>query len=152
MGVFSMDNEPEKSSRFKILRKKEAKKSDFVATIIVNIIFFYIVNNLLNWNISFIAPSFQNVLWIINLSIAATILANLIFLFYNPGWFRSALQIILNIIAFYGAYLLYTVFPFVFSNYYYTYGMEILLILAMIGTVIATIVEILRLILGRSTD
>ncbi len=147
-----MDNETGKFSGLKFLKEKEAKRSDFIVAIIVNIIFFYIVNNLLNWHISFITPSFQDVLWIINLSIEANILANLIFLFYNPGWFRSSVQIILNIIGFYVAYLLYTVFPFTFSNINYTYGLQILLIIAMIGIVIATVVEILKLTLGRRID
>lgn len=147
-----MDKEPGKISGLKFLKEKEAKRSDFIAAIIVNIIFFYIVNNLLNWHISFITPIFQDVLWIINLSIEATILANLIFLVYNPGWFRSSVQIILNIISFYVAYLLYIVFPFTFSNIYFTYALQFILILAMIGIVIATVVQILKLFFGRSVD
>jgi glycopeptide antibiotics resistance protein len=76
-----------------------------------------------------------------------TILANIIFLIYHPGWFRSIMQIILNILGFMVCYYLYTIFPFIFSNAAYTIALKILLILGMAGVIIASIVEVFRLIL-----
>lgn len=46
----------------KIFEEKKVKKSEFIVAIIVNLILFYIVNNLLSWNFSFITSSFQDVL------------------------------------------------------------------------------------------
>ncbi|HHY00654.1 MAG TPA: hypothetical protein GX531_04690, partial [Methanothermobacter sp.] len=83
----------------KIFEEKKVKKSEFVVAIIVNVILLYIVNNLLSWNFSFITSSFQDVLWIFNISICATIIANIIFLTYHPGWFRSLAKIVLNILS-----------------------------------------------------
>lgn len=128
-------------------KEKEAKTSGFIGTIIVNIIILYIVNNLLSWNLIFIASSFQEVIWIFNISICATIVANLIFLAYHPGWFRSIIRIILNILGFLVCYYLYTIFPFIFSQPAYTIVVKILLILGLVALVIATLVEIVRLIL-----
>jgi len=129
------------------LKEKEPKTSEFIVAIIANLIFLYIVNNLLSWNLSFIAPSFQDVLWIFNISIAATIIGNIIFLIYHPTWFRSIIRIILNILGFLVIYYLYTVFPFVFSNYLFTFSIKFALIVAMVVMVIATIVEMVKLIL-----
>lgn len=131
-------------------KEKEAKTSEFIGAIIANIIVLYIVNNLLSWNLSFILPSFQDVLWIFNISICATIAANIIFLIYHAGWFRSIVQIILNILGFLVCYYLYTIFPFIFSNSAYTIALKILIILGIIALVIATLVEILRLVLRIS--
>ncbi len=131
----------------KILKEKEPKTSEFIGTIVVNIIFLYIVNNLLSWNLSFIAPSFQDVLWIFNLSITATIIGNILFLIYHPGWFRSLIRIILNILGFMVAYYLYTVFPFIFSNSWVTFSVKFALIIAMVVMVIVTIFEIVKFIL-----
>jgi hypothetical protein len=147
-----MENQKTTDFRKKLFKEKEAKTSGFVAAIIVNIIVLYVVNNILSWNLGFIAPSFQDVLWIFNLSIAATIIANIIFLVYHPGWFRSILQIILNILGFLVCYYLYTIFPFTFSQAAYTLVLQIILILGMIAVVIATVYEVVRLIVGIKSE
>lgn len=131
----------------KLSKEKKAKTSEFIGAIIVNVIVLYVVNNLLSWHLGFILPSFQDVLWILNISIGMTILANIIFLIYHPGWFRSIMQIILNILGFMVCYYLYTIFPFIFSNAAYTIALKILIILGMVGVIIASIVEVFRLIL-----
>jgi len=129
-------------------RKREQKSEYFVA-IIFNLIFLYIANNLLNWHVYFITNAFNDVLWIINLSIIATIIGNALLLVYSPERFRHVIKIILNIFAFIAVYFVYEVFPFNFYNSFYNWGVNILLILAMIGIVIATIVEIYLLVTGR---
>ena len=131
----------------KLLKEKEPKTSEFVGAIIANIILLYIVNNLLSWNLTFIAPSFQEVLWIFNISIAATIIANTLFLIYHPGWFRSVIQIILNILGFIVVYYLYTVFPFILSSGWVVFAVKFALVVAMVVLVIVSIFEVVRLIL-----
>jgi hypothetical protein len=143
-----MDTEKENKPfiKDKILKEKEFKNSEFIGAIIANIVILYIVNNLLNWNIFFIAPTWVQVLFILNLSIVTNILANIGFLIYQRGWFRSLVQIVLNIIGFVVVYELYMVFPFVIQTEWIAIALKLLLILAMIGIIIATIVEVLRLI------
>jgi len=129
--------------------KKREEKSGYLGAIIVSIIFFYIVNNLLNWHIYFVTNAFNEVLWIINLSILATIIGNGLLLFYSPIRFIHSVKIIINIISFIAVYKVYEVFPFNFYNSFYNWGFNILLVLGMIGIVIATIVEIYLLITGK---
>jgi len=130
-----------------LLKEKEPKTSEFVVAIIANIILLYIVNNLLSWNLGFIASSFQDVLWIFNISIAATIIGHILFLIYHPGWFRSIIQIILNILGFIVVYYLYTVFPFILNNGWVVFAVKFALIVAMVVLVIVSIFEVVRLIL-----
>lgn len=141
------DKENVKDFLRNFLKEKEPKTSEFIVAIIANIIILYIVNNLLYWNLSFIAPSFQDILWIFNISIAATIIGNIIFLIYHPSWFRSIIRIILNILGFMVAYYLYTVFPFTFSNNLVTLSLEFALIVVMVVMIIVTIVEMVKFIL-----
>jgi hypothetical protein len=122
---------------------------EYVAAIIFNIIFLYIINNLLNWHVYFVTSALIEVLWIINLSIAVAIIGNFLMLIYRPEWFRHITKIVLNIVAFIAVYLVYIVFPFNFSNSFLNWGLAALLILAMIGIIIATIVEIYLLITGK---
>lgn len=128
---------------------KREQKSEYFTAIIFNLIFLYIVNNLLNWHVYFITNSFNDVLWIINLSIIITIIGNVLLLLYSPEKFRHVMKIILNIIAFIAVYFVYIVFPFNFYNSFYNWAFSILLLLAMIGIVIAIIVEIYLLVTGK---
>ena len=129
-------------------REREQKSEYFVA-IIFNLIFLYIVNNLLNWHIYFVTNAFNEVLWIINLSITVAIIGNVLLLLYSPERLRHSVKIILNIISFIAVYIVWKVFPFNFYNSFYNWGFNILLILAMIGITIATIVEIYLLVTGK---
>lgn len=129
--------------------KKKDRKSDYIFAIIFNLIFLYIVNNLLNWNIYFITNALNEVLWIVNLSIIAAIIGNALLLAYNPEWFRHVMKIIMNIFAFISTYFVYIVFPFDFKSSFLNWGLNIFLILVMIGIVIAIIVEFYFLVNRR---
>jgi len=125
------------------------RNREYVGTIIVNFILFYIFNNLLNWNVYFVTSALTEVLWIINLSIVVAIIGNFLMLVYRPEWFRHVTRIVLNIFAFAAVYLVYIIFPFNFSNSFLNWGLSVLLFLALIGIIIATIVEIYLLVTGK---
>jgi hypothetical protein len=127
--------------------EKEVRTSEFIIAIVVNIIFIYIFNNLLNWHLNFITNSFQDVLWIINLTLGFTIIVNVLYLVYHPKWLRDFLQIIINILGFLVVYSLYTIYPFKFSQIFISYGVKLVLILIMLAIIAATAYQIMQLIL-----
>ena len=124
---------------------KTERTSEYIIAIIFNLIFLYLINNLLNWNIYFITPALNEILWIINLSILATIIGNVLLLLYSPESFRYIMKIIMNTINFIAIYFVYEVFPFNFYNSFFNWGLSIFLILIMIGLVIASLVEVYQL-------
>ena len=128
---------------------KKRRKSEYIVAIIFSLIFLYIVNNLLNWNIYFITNTLNNILWIINISIITTIIGNTMLLAYNPEWFHHTIKIILNIISLIATYFVYTVFPFNFYNSFLNWGLSILLIFIIIGIVISTMIEFYFLLIKR---
>jgi len=130
-------------------RPEQSKKSEYVVAIIVNLIGFYIFNNLLNWHIYFVTKAFNEVLWIINLSILIAIIGNALLLLYSPERLRHGVKIVINIVSFIAVYIVWKVFPFNFYNSFYNWLFSILLILAMIGIFIATIVEFYLLVSGK---
>ncbi|HMK53894.1 MAG TPA: hypothetical protein VK444_03850 [Methanobacteriaceae archaeon] len=125
--------------------QKEPSRASFAFAIIVNIIIIYVVNQLPYWNISFISSSWSQTLWILNLSLIVTIIGNFLFLIYNPQWFRSLIQIVMNIFVFLAIQTLYTVFPFTLSSTM-ALVVVILLLLMMVGVFIATLVEAVKLV------
>lgn len=128
-------------------RKKE-RTVEYVIAIIASLILLYVFNNLLNWHVYFVTDALNQVLWIINLSLITTIIGNAFLLLFKPEWFRHLMKIIINVINFIAVYLVYVVFPFNFNNSFLNWGLNILLILIMIGIVIATVVELYYLITG----
>jgi len=130
-------------------KEKKDRKSEYIGAIVINLILLYIFNNLLNWRIYFITNTLNEILWIINLSIIATIIGNALLLLYNPEWFRHVVKIILNIFVFIAVYVLYKVFPFDFNAPFVDWMVAIALILIMIGIAIATMVEFFLLVTGR---
>lgn len=131
-------------------KEKKDRKSEYIGAIVINLILLYIFNNLLNWHIYFITNTLNEILWIINLSIIATIIGNALLLCYNPEWFRHVVKIILNVFVFISVYVLYSVFPFDFNAPFVDWIVAIALILFMIGVVIATIVEFFFLVIRKS--
>ncbi len=125
--------------------KEKSHKSEYAGAIIFNLIFIYIVNNLLNWHISFITDSLNSILWIINLSIAVAVTGNFLLLLYDPDWLRHITKILMNIFAFIAAYFIIKVFPFNFSTAYLNEIVFVLIILGMIAIVIASLYELVML-------
>lgn len=132
-------------------KEKNSKRSEYVGAIVVNIILLYIFNNLLNWHIYFITNALNEILWVINIAITATIIGNIILLIFNPEWFRHIIKIILNIFAFTAVYSIYSVFPFNFSSFLIGWSVTIALIFIMVGIAVATIIELFFLIISVLT-
>ncbi len=131
------------------MTKRETKQIGYAIAVVTNVIMWYVINNLLNWNIPFITPHFVDVIRAFNLSVGATAVANALFIIYDPGWFHHLVQMALNVLAFNAAYVLYTIFPFAFNNPIVHQVFRVALIFAMVGTAIAFITELVKLVTGR---
>ncbi len=127
------------------------RRAGYVAAIVINAIMIYIVEHLLAWNVPFLLPSFAGVVWAIDLSLWATIVANVFYLMYDARWFRDAVQIVLNAIAFVVSSILYATFPFDFGATGNDLGR--LFILFIMGClVLATIVQVVMLVVDLVRD
>ena len=122
------------------------EKREYVIAIIFNLILLYIFNNLLNLHINFVTSAFNNILWIINLSITIAIIGNALLLIYHPNLFRHLMKTIINIFAFIAVFFLYGTFPFNFNNIYLYWILNILLLIIMVGLAISIIVEFVYLL------
>jgi hypothetical protein len=128
---------------------KKPGKAGYIAVIAINAVMIYVFNNLLKWGVPFLTSEYSGVLWAINLSLSATIIANILFFIYDAGWFRHMAQIVLNIIALFVIFMIFTIFPFTFANESWAFWVKIALILVMAGIGIGTIVELFKLILRK---
>ena len=62
--------------------------------IVVNVILLYLVNVTPGWReLPFLTEDFVGVLWLVNLSMVTSAVANAAYLGYDPPWFMSVCQI-----------------------------------------------------------
>jgi hypothetical protein len=88
------------------------------------------------------------VLPIINASLLASIVVNLVYLRYDAAWFKSLMEITLATIALAATVRMFQVFPFDFSAYDFNWTAltRAILVVAMVGIVIAIIAELAKLV------
>ena len=131
------------------------RRFGYLVAVLVNVAMLIVVNNLLAWDIlPFLTSGFDRVVPIINVSLGASILVNLIYLSYDAGWFKALTQIGLLGISMAATVRLYRVFPFDFSAYEFDWATvaKWALILAMVGVAVGIIAEIGRLAAGKTRD
>ena len=114
-----------------------------------NLVLLYIVNHLMKWHVSFITEDFYKVLPYMNWSIGASIVVNILYIFFDQKFIRLGTMPVLNIISLLSVFMLFKVFPFDFKSV----GMgilnqigKILLGLVVVGVIIGIIVDWYKLI------
>ncbi len=128
------------------------RQAGYVAAIIVNLIMLYVFHNLLRWGVPFLTEDWEEILPYMDASISGAIAVNILWIFYDARWFRRLLQIGLNVLGFRVAWAMFTIFPFEFDVYPVEQVLRIAFLVAMVGIVIGTIVEIVALLFGRHQD
>jgi hypothetical protein len=127
---------------------RSGQRSGDVGAIVVNLILLYVVHHLLVWGVPFLTPTFTDVLWAVDLSLEATIVARVAFLIYPAWWFRSLGQIGLTGIAFIATRVMYDRFPFDFGSPAGNQLAHLALFLVLVALVIAAVVQIVVLLVG----
>jgi hypothetical protein len=119
----------------------QLRRFGYLVAMIVNAVVLTIAHTVLDWGIPFLTPSFRDVLWAIDLSVGATIIANALFIVYDSAWFRHASQIVLDALALVTVYTLYRVFPFDFGMEWANTFAAVSMLLVMIAVGIALVVQ-----------
>jgi hypothetical protein len=83
----------------------------YLVTIAINIAMLYVANHLPDWPVPFLTDKYEAVLWAINLSIGANILANVVWLFYDTRPVKHLLQAIINVPGIVSVVVFYAIFP-----------------------------------------
>ena len=135
--------------------KKRASRSTrrfgYLVALSANLVLLYVANNLLAWDVlPWLTDDFEHVLPILNVSLLASMVVYLVYVWFDPGWFKSLTQVGLSVISLMVAVRLFRVFPFDFSPY--ESGWEtftrFVLVIVMIGITIGIIAESAKFITG----
>ena len=139
-------NEKKKKSTL----KKVGRKFGYLIIIIINIVFLYIIHSSIIWKLNFLKDEFSDCLWAMNLSIGATVIGNFALFLYDGKILKLPIQIVLNVLSIIVIYTILIIFPFDFKLMlnisWINTAARICLILGIIGTIIAIIVQSIKLI------
>lgn len=121
----------------------------YLIAVVVNAVMLVIVNNLLEWGwFSWLTEDFELILPILNISIVASIVANLVYVAYDANWFKSLIDTGLLAISLAVAIRTWQVFPFDFSTWEFDWApvIRVVLALVIVGMTIGLIASVIRLI------
>ena len=128
-------------------RSPAGRRFGYVVAIACNAVMLYVANHLLDWGWPrFLTEDFEDVLPIVSLTYAASMVAYALFIVVDAQWLRSPCDTATSAISFAATLATYQVFPFDFSSYARDWAplCRGVLLLAMIGTAIATIAHLVE--------
>jgi len=130
---------------------KGAARLGYAIAIAIDIAILYVAHNLLAWRVPFFTPAWTSVLWAIDLSVGVSIAANVVFLFYDPSWFKHLAQIVMGILSIVPTYVVYRVFPFTLIPANLITPFRVILILGMVGGAIGVVANVVALVRGNKS-
>ena len=122
-----------------------ARRAGYCFGIMFSTALLVVLNGWPGWQaIPFLTSATDQVLWLVNLSLAAGIAANLVYLTYDPQWLKSLGDLATTGIGLAAAIRIWQVFPFDLSSGWST-GVRALLAVVIAGSCIALVVQIVTL-------
>jgi hypothetical protein len=125
------------------------RRSGYLVAVVVNAAMIFVVLNLLDWGVlPFLTEDFTLLVPLIVVSLVASIVANAMYLVYDPPWFKTLCQVGISIISLVVAIRTYQVFPFDFAGYgeSWTSVTRIIVVVAMVGSALSILAESVKLL------
>lgn len=130
-------------------KSRPARIFGYIINVVIHAVMLYIANNLLNWGVQFILPTWADVLGAVRFSFILSIVAYATLIFYDGRGFYYLLRTVMEVVGIYVSYRLVTVFPFDFNGFYHQDWLNdvfpVVLWVGIVGLVISIIVRTVRL-------
>jgi hypothetical protein len=121
-----------------------ARRAGYIVAIVVMIVLLYILRNVRSWGFTFLTEDFGKCLFFIELSIYVSIVAQVLFIFYDNRWFKHLAQGITNIAGAVALIMIYVIFPFDIEDGTWIRWIKIGLLVLFGITVITIFVELIK--------
>jgi hypothetical protein len=126
-----------------------ARRVGYLLAGLINIGILFAVNVVPGWEVlPFLTPDTDLALPLVNLSLAVGVLANVVYVAYDPVWLKAVGDLITGLVGLAAMARIWVVFPFDFSAYSFNWGLltRFVLAVAIGGTVIGITVQIFALV------
>lgn len=115
------------------------RRFGYFLSILINGAIYYAINNVPIWNyIPFLNEQYRDVLWIANISLGVTVFMYATFMVFDPRWYRSLMQAVVNLFSFYSMEIFRQVFPLDLSDtaaHWVNIGLLILMAIMILSTI-----------------
>jgi hypothetical protein len=116
------------------------RRSEYITSIIFNLIWLYIINKVPDWNLKFINDHYMSVLWAMNMNVYVQVGGNLVMLVFGFRFIRYLAGILLESANFLVLIILYYIYPFDFSHVAgWTFMDQIIPWLLIIGMIVSAL-------------
>ena len=123
----------------------DPRRAGYCIAIAFSAALLFVLNARPGWQaMPFLTSDTGQVLWLVNLSLAAGIAANAVYLAYDPPWLKSLGDLTTTGIGLAAAIRIWQVFPFALSSGW-SIAVRVLLVVAIAGSCIALVVQIVSL-------
>jgi hypothetical protein len=130
-----------------------ARRFGYVLAGVINAALLFAVNVWPGWSVlPFLTDAMPSVLGLINASMVTAIVVNAVYVARDTGWIRPAGELVTTGIGLLAAVRVWRVFPFDFAGSAFPWAtvVRVLLVLAIVGSVIALITNLVALLRARS--
>lgn len=119
-----------------------ARRVGYGMAVVINAALLVVLNGWPGWQaIPFLTSSTDQVLWLVNLSLAAGIAANLVYMVKDASWLKSLGDVATTAIGLSAAIRIWQVFPFDLSSGWST-AVRVLLVVTMAGACVGLLVNV----------
>jgi hypothetical protein len=129
-------------------RPRGKRHAGYAATIVIDGIILFVVNNLVAWDVvPWLTDDFNDVLPIMNASLLASIVVNAVYLLYDAPLWRAGCELALLALSIAVGVRLYQIFPLDFSEYSFDWALltRWILVLAIVGMCIGFVAGSVKL-------
>ena len=145
------------STESRTVRRPAARRAGYVVSIIVNVAFVFLVNVRPGWWIvPFLTDATPDVLGWVNASIVVTVVANAVYLVYDPRWLRALGGMATTGVGLAAMVRIWQVFPFDFDDSALDWALifRIMLAVGIFGSLIGLVAQFASLVRAnvRRTD
>lgn len=128
-----------------------SRRGGYVVAAVINAVFLWLIHVSPGWDaVPFLTADFQQVLWLIDLSLVVTIALNLLYLIRDPRRLTAAAAVVTSAIGLAASVAMLQVFPFDFgTSSFWPVVFRIALWVAIVGSAIAVVVNLVAVVRGR---
>lgn len=133
------------------ISRRTGRRIGYVVAILVNLFVYGLINVWPGWAaLDFVTPAAEEVVPLINLSLGVAILCNAVYLFADGTRIKALGQLVSAAVSMVVTLAVLDVFPFDFSGYAFPWEwlVRFVLVIAVIGSGVAMLVNLWRLIRG----
>jgi hypothetical protein len=126
-----------------------ARRVGYLFAAAITAAMWWVINVWPGWEqLSFLTGQTRDVLWLVNVSLVASIGADLTYVVFDPPWFKALGDLVTTGISLVVTLRVWQVFPFDFSGYSFNWAalVRFILIVAVVGSIIGMTVQIVTLI------